>query len=170
MRASQIDYEESHGARSEPDLTSEEARAVQMLQMLQRLFDTPHLEAPAPSDNQAAAQSPMASFQTVQVEFASDNSNMGVITNPRAILNVLEPQTFLQSGLSESSQCEILDGILEIINSCMPNNALALMNLMVQPVESLKCDLSTFEKQARLNQSDLVRQFISHNDLNLYKV
>ena len=43
------------------------------------------------------------------------------------------------------------------------------MNLMVQPVEALKCDLSGYENQ-EVPQGDLVQQFISQNDLNLYKV
>jgi hypothetical protein len=62
-----------------------------------------------------------------------------------------------------------LESILQLTNSCIPNNALALMNLMVQPVEALKCDLSGYENQ-EVPQGDLVRQFISQNDLNLYKV
>ena len=43
------------------------------------------------------------------------------------------------------------------------------MNLMIQPVEALKCDLSGLENQ-KAPQGDLVQQFISQNDLNLYKV
>jgi hypothetical protein len=48
---------------------------------------------------------PAASFQTVLVEYTEDETNTGVITNPKAILEVLEPQVFLHSGLSESGQC-----------------------------------------------------------------
>lgn len=79
-----------------------------------------------------------------------------MITNPRAILEVLDPQAFLQSGLSESSQCHILENILQLIDGCVPNNALALMHLMVQPVEALRCDLGGFENQ-EVPQGDLVR-------------
>ena len=70
--------------------------------MLKKVFDVPHLKAPLGSDNQEMSLNPAASFQTVQVEYTEDETNASVITNPKAVLNVLEPQVFLQSGLSES--------------------------------------------------------------------
>jgi hypothetical protein len=57
---------------------------------------------------------------------------------------------------------------MDMINGCPTNNSHALTDLMTQPIELLSCHPALFE-QGSLHQSDIVRQYISHNDMNLYK-
>ena len=92
----------------------------------------------------AAKSADEKQFETVDVEYSTDNLNSKVITNPRAIVDILGPD-LLQSGLSENSLCQILENLTNIINGCLPNNALALMNLVIQPAQHLKVDKAHFE-------------------------
>jgi hypothetical protein len=108
------------------------------------------------------------------VDFEEDSTTSGLITNPRAVLEVLDPENFLRSGLSEASQCQILDSLTESVLKCLPNNAHALRDLMAQPVEHMGIEKDYFEKpglfeNGRLSLEDLARQFESQNDLNLYQ-
>ena len=90
----QGEQEESNGAKSQGEAdsaASEEARVSSMLQMLRRALDVPLLVGPQAPENTEKSQNPSAAFRTVRVDFMEHPANTSVITNPRALLSVLDP-------------------------------------------------------------------------------
>ena len=69
----------------------------------------------------------------MQVEFREVEHPTGVITNPRALLDILDK---FNQGLWEGTQCSVLENLIAIILSC-GNNVHALKHLMTQPLEYL---------------------------------
>ena len=139
----------------------------QMWQTLARLSDKPVLVDPCAEDDGDSNLAPGVAFEP-------DSTSWGLITNPRAVLEVLDPENFLRSGLSEECQCRILDSLTTMVLSCQPNNAHALRDLLVQPVEYLCIPRDFFEKpgiseDGRLSKEALARQIQTQNDLNLYQ-
>ena len=154
-----------------------------MIQAQQRLFDRPYLtrwqQGPQSSQppqeegtqiQHAGRSAHEKQFETVNVEYCSDNLNSKIITNPRAIVGILSPE-LLNGGLSETGLCQILENLTNIVNGCLPNNALALMNLVTQPVQHLKVEKPYFENLdvQNIDQSDVMCHFLHQNDINLYK-
>ena len=104
----QGEQDQSNGAKSNDDLgsaPSDQERIASLMQMLKKAFDLPLIKAPPVTENHELSLNPASNLQTVLIEFTEDQTNGCVITNPKAVLNVLEPQVFLHSGLSESGQC-----------------------------------------------------------------
>jgi hypothetical protein len=60
------------------------------------MCDKPILKVPHQQNERVA-------FDAPRVEFVGDGSTWGLITNPRAVLEVLDPESFLRGGLSEAS-------------------------------------------------------------------
>ncbi len=79
-------------------------------------------------------------YDYLHIHFNMDKYNSAVIVDPMAILEVLVLDSFLKSDLSEESKCRILDCIIELAQNCVPNNAHALKELLVQPIEYLKIE------------------------------
>ena len=98
---------------------NEQIELDEMLLKLQRLCDTPYVTG---------------NDQRVKIEFKPNEKATGVITNPRAILELLDK---FNMGLLESTQIEILDNLISMLMGCS-NNVHALKHLMTQPLEYLK--------------------------------
>lgn len=92
----------------ELDLNSEEERVLHLLQQMHKVFEKPVLTGHQTTNFQHSSPY-LAELGTVKVEFELDEQNLSAITNPRGILEVFDPSTFLRSGLSEQSQCQIID-------------------------------------------------------------
>ena len=84
----------------------------------------------------------------MKLEFVADQQNKSTITNPGAMLQILNMQDFVQGELTEDAQCQILDDILSKIVMNSPNNSLALTQLLKQPIELLKININALQKMA----------------------
>jgi len=106
----------------------------------------------------------------VHVEYRQNTAaNQSIITNPQAIVDILNPQNLLRRELSQQGLCQIFDEIIRIVLSCQPNNALWLFEFQSQPLEHLKLHF-TFFNNSNFESSDVVRQFILQNNVNLAKI
>lgn len=74
----------------------------------------------------------------------------------------------MKNGLSEASQCQLLDRLLEIIDGCWPNNVHVLMEQMIQPLEHLMVPRAALERKPMVI-TDFVQEFVAQNDIELYK-
>ena len=52
------------------------------------------------------------------------SGSLPILTDSSQVLQVFEPTTFLKSGLSEQSQCALVDKLIDIV--LQPNNAYVL--------------------------------------------
>jgi hypothetical protein len=98
---------------------NDEIQFEEFMAKLHRLFDRPVLVA---GDN-----------SRVKVEFKEVDLPTGVITNPRALLDLLDK---FHQGVWEATQCEVMDHLIQTILACA-NNVHALKHLMTQPTEYL---------------------------------
>jgi hypothetical protein len=170
VQQSQVNLDQALAAQSDADRNSEDERVSSMLVMLEHVFDKPVIHGKCQDIRQTSgSNSPyLSQFSTASLRYVKNDLNQSVITNPRAILEVFKPDVFLRSGLTEESQCRLIDRLMDIINGCPENNCDVLCNLPFQPIEFLNCPERAFEKRD-LKQSDLVQQFIAQNNLGLYR-
>lgn len=104
------------------------------------------------------------------MEYVHNPSNRDIVTNPQAIVDVLDPKVLLRremtQGLSQNALCLIFDEVIRIVLACQPNNSLQLLEYQSQPLQNLKLHFSFFNN-SNFESGDVVRQFIVQNNMNL---